>query len=180
MKAAMWPLPLMAGLIVEPLPWAPTLDWLTSEVLAGQVAVTPAQVSRTKTSSRLFVSLATRVVALEAKATNSTLLLRCGVALRAFPGVMPSVATETSVVAGVQPLPTPVQASRRKVSWMPPVGVVMRLVAVEEKVKKRPSSLSMDCELTLLPAVVPSGLEMSEVEAVQVVTFTQVERTKIC
>jgi hypothetical protein len=38
----------------------------------------------------------------------------------------------------------------------------------------------MDWELTLLPAVVPSGLEMSEVEAVQVVTFTQVERTKIC
>src|SRR5580658_8049305 len=111
------PSPLNAGLRLLPLPNTPGplpcgADMLTNTVEAVQPDA-PAQVLRTNTSSRLFVSFATRLLAKEANAMYwSVAGLRLGCSLAAFPAVAPSGATDTSEVAGVQPA-APVQVSRR-------------------------------------------------------------------
>jgi len=61
-KTTRFPSRLMAGQVLSPLPWMPAESTLTRSVV-------PAVRSRRKTSHLPFVSLPTRFVAVEAKAT---------------------------------------------------------------------------------------------------------------
>src|SRR6266852_3123142 len=104
------PSPPIAPRRLFPLPCAPQFATLTSAVFVVQ-PVAPAHVLRTKTSSKWFVSFATKLFAKESKATNCPLLLIVGEELSAFPALALS-GVETSVVAAVQLL-APVHASRK-------------------------------------------------------------------
>jgi hypothetical protein len=108
---------------------APAVETLT------RVVMRPAT-SRTKTSATPLVSLATRLVADDWKATNKALALIAGVPLAPLP-CAPLVDTLIRVVC-------PAATSRRNISPTALVSPVTRFVAVESKATKRPSPLMLE------------------------------------
>jgi len=141
MKATVWPSPLIAGWMLTLLARVPSMETLTRTVAGTQlgVVVEPRQVLRTKESSKLLLSPETRLVASEEKAMNwaspAELVaeLTLGFSLRALPGTLEELETETSWVEVVQPEMAVPQVSRRKICWTPELATWTRLVAAEAK-----------------------------------------------
>src|SRR5215472_8191747 len=129
----------MAGVTLGPLPTVPLRLAETSAVDGVQEPVAPRQVSRTKTSLTAFVSFGTRFVATDWKATNLPSQLITGLVLSPSASV-PSLATETRMVEGVQAVDTPRQVSRTKMSILPFISPLTRLVADDWNTTKRPAT----------------------------------------
>ncbi len=119
----------------------PSLATETRIVDGVQAVGPPRQVSRTKTSPAPFVSPATRLPALDLKTTKRPSALMVGTTLAPLPWV-PSLATDTRAVEGVQPADAPKQVSRTKMSRNALVSPTTRLLASESKPTNRPSELS--------------------------------------
>jgi hypothetical protein len=142
------PVELIAGRPLSAFPCAPVDGTETKVLLGVQPADAPKQVSRTKASPTPAVTWFTMFVALELKATNSSLALIDGLPP---PAVVPSSATETNVVVGTQPVGAPLQVSRRNTQL--PSGPLQtdvfgsRFVAWESNATKRPSPLTEESRL---------------------------------
>jgi hypothetical protein len=104
------PSDLIAARRASSLAGLPSLATETSIVVGVQPAGAPIQVSRKKAPDLLMV-FGTRFVALESKATYRPLAEMVGDRLLPL-GSDPSFATETRIVAGVQPAGAPRQVSR--------------------------------------------------------------------
>src|SRR3990172_1472788 len=117
-KVTKRPSGVMAGAVLEPLSaWAPAVETETRMVSVVQPPPAPAQVSRTKTSRAPLVSLATRLLASERKATKRPSALMAGSELVELPSA-PPVEIETRRVLRAQPS-WPRQVSRQKTSVTP-------------------------------------------------------------
>jgi hypothetical protein len=118
-------------------------------------------------SVEALLSLATRFVASEAKATKRPSALIAGTVanpteapLSPFPSE-PSVANETGIVLGLQPTGPAVQVSRRKTFSKPLVAVEVKLVANDTKATNRPLELIAARLLSRLPSVPSVASETS-------------------
>src|SRR5882724_8723780 len=148
-----------------------------TRTVEGVQPVAPRQVSRTKTSSVVLVSNATKLLAPELKATKRPSLLMPLPKLLPLAWV-PSLATETRTVEGVQPVALR-QVSRTKMFEAALVSPATRSLAPDSKATKRPSGLIEKLEPPP-PAWVPSlATETRTVEGVQPVAPRQVLRTKM-
>src|SRR3990172_3020245 len=99
-----------------------------------------APVRARKTSGSPFVSLLTKLLAEELNPTKRPSALKTASTLIAF-AWLPSLATDTRVVLGVQGPLAPRHVSRKKISAAPLVSSETRLVACDWKAAKRPSAL---------------------------------------
>src|SRR3989304_825694 len=165
-----------------PLPKSPSVPSLATDTraVAGVQPPTPKQGSRTNTSKAPFVSLPapTKLSALDAKVTKRPSALMDG-SLPARLASVPSVATDTRVVEGVQGPLAPKQVSRTKTSATPLMSLLTRLLAAEAKTTRRPSALSPTRLLTPLPSLPSSASDTRVVEGEHPVgTPAQVSRTK--
>lgn len=155
-------------------------------VLGEQPTGAPWQVSRKKTSNVWLLSLATRFVALEPNTMKRPSALRDGAKLLPLDSV-PSDATETRVVAGVQPTGAPTQVSRRNMSVEALLSLATRLVASDAYATKRPSALiagtvanPAEAPLSPFPSEPSGTTETGTVLGVQpAVAAMQVSRRKI-
>src|SRR5438270_11109411 len=120
----------MAGYELKELPWLPSLSSDSLMLLGFHPAVAPMQVSRRKTSATPLVSPATRLLAEDSKATKRPSALMAAPTLLKLPCV-PSPATDTRTVLGVQPAGAPEQVSRRKTSATSLVSPATKVVASE-------------------------------------------------
>src|SRR5262249_30437982 len=147
-----------------------------ARTVAGVHPLTPKQVSRTKTSSKPLVSFGTRLLANDTKLTKRPSALI--VASRELSlACVPSVATDTSFVEGVQPAaPTHVSRTKMFCKLLVPPGT--RLVAAEVKATKRPSALIEGSREKSFACVPSPATDTSLVEGVQPVAPAQVSRTK--
>src|SRR2546425_12081955 len=109
---------------------------------------------------------------------RTSALIVSGKTLPPFPWV-PSLATDTRVVEGVQPAGTPTQVSRTKTSPAPLVSPATRLLASAAKATNRPSALMDGVSLMPLPSLPSLATDTRVVEGVQPAgTPTQVARAK--
>src|SRR2546427_11209811 len=105
-------------------------------------------------------------------------LTTSGKPLPAFPWV-PSLATDTRVVEGVQPAGTPTQVSRTKTSPAPLVSPATRLLASAAKATNRPSALMAGVSLTPLPSLPSLATDTRAVKGVHAAAApTQEARSK--
>jgi len=118
--------------VLSPLACVPSLATEIRCVEGAQPDSAPAQVSRTKTSAKPFVSPFTRFVADEINVTKRPSALIAGEIL--FPSAgLPLIPTEASVTEGVQPAGAPVHVSRTKMfSVVPAVSVTPSVEASTE------------------------------------------------
>src|SRR3990172_5450272 len=151
----------MAGAVLEPLSAsAPAVEIETREVSVVQPPPAPVQVSRTKTSRAPLVSLATRLLARERKATKRPSELMAGSELVELPSA-PPVEIETRRVLRAQPS-SPRQVSRQKTSVTPLPSLATRLLASEVKARYRPLPLAAGAPLAAAPSMpLASRLERS-------------------
>src|SRR3989338_7594178 len=176
-KTTKRPSVLMWGKMLVPSPSAPSVATDTRTVEGVQPGV-PWQESRTKMSVSELKSPATRLPAKEWKATKRPSALMDG-SLPARLASVPSVATDTRVVEGVQGPLAPKQVSRTKTSATPLMSLLTRLLAAEAKTTRRPSALSPTRLLTPLPSLPSSASDTRVVEGEHPVgTPAQVSRTK--
>lgn len=159
-NATSWPVAVSTGLSDWAFPGSPVEDTLTSAVACVQPVLNPLQVFRTNTLSIPFVFAATRFEASEENATNCAVFPMFGDSHNPFAGDVPSDATETSEVEGVQTLPWPVHRSRRYICCTPP-EVVPRFVAVDANAMNRPLTFMFGSMLAPSANVVPSGVEIN-------------------
>lgn len=139
-KAINRPSALIDGNALPSLPCTSPGPTETREVLGEQAAAAPKHVSRTKTLMKTVVSFGVRFFAAELNATYRPFPLITGKLLASFPWV-PSEATDTRIVLGVQLAGAPWQVSRKKTSVAALVSLATRFVAWESNTTKRPSSL---------------------------------------
>src|SRR5438105_3402030 len=127
-KATKRPSALTADSKLAKLPSLPSPATDNLIVLGMQPAGAPMQVSRRKTSLWMLVSPATRLEAKEEKVRIRASALMAGNELKELPW-LPSVATDTLMVLGLQPAAASMQVSRRKTSGTPLVTPATKLVA---------------------------------------------------
>src|SRR5262245_21684005 len=122
-------------------------------VVEGVQPVAPKQVSRMKTSKVTLVSPLTRLSDSESYTTKRPVGLIRPLKLVRLP-MVPPVETEAAVVEGVH-APAPIHVSRTKMSDVPLVSPLTRLLENEPKEMNRPSSLTKASSLKSLPSTPP-------------------------
>lgn len=160
-NATSWPVAVSTGLSDWAFPGSPVEETLTSAVACVQPVLNPLQVFRTNTLSIPFVFAATRFEAREENATNCAVFPMFGDSHNPFAGDVPSDATETSEVEGVQTLPWPVHRSRKYISCTGVAGAPGRFIAVEANAMNLPFTLIFGSMLAPPANAVPSGVEIN-------------------